>query len=99
MSSDTNVALAGARAEVLLRTERLTLYMTALGLNKDAATIGRLIGMSARTVSRAKTGVIGEAFIAATLSAFGQHQDTLARFGLTTQFEDFFEISDAAEAA
>lgn len=92
-----DVEVPGVKAGVFLRTERLTLYAVALNLSNDAA-IGELIGMTERTVGRARVGIVGERFIAATLRGFGEHEATLTRFGLPVRFEDFFEVRDKTSA-
>ena len=55
--------------------------------------------MTERTVGRARDGVIGERFIAAVLSAFGEHEEELATYGIGVKFEDLFEIREKASAA
>lgn len=99
MSSDTNVEVASPRAGIYLKPERLTLYAVALNLTNNAA-ISEAIGVAERTVKRSMEGdVVGEKFIAAMLRGFGEHKATLARWGLTVQFEDLFEVRDKAGAS
>lgn len=98
MSTDTHVALPDVRAGVYLKVERFALVGRLLGWTSDVA-LGRAIGMTDRTVSRAREGVIGEQFIAAVLRTFGEREDELAEFNVGVKFEDLFEIRDKAAAA
>lgn len=81
------------RAGVYLRTDRFALVARILGHTSDAA-LARAIGMTDRTVSRAREGVIGEQFIAAVLRTFGEHDAELAQYGVGVKFEDLFEIGE-----
>ncbi len=86
------------RAGVFLKNEHLALVAKLLDLNTDTA-LGRTIGMDPRTISRARTGVIGEPFIAALLSAFAPHAEYLGQYNVGVRFEDFFAIGDKQAAA
>lgn len=98
MSTDTHVAPAEVRAGVYLKVDRFALVARMLGYTSDAA-LGRAIGMTDRTVSRARDGVIGEQFIAAVLHTFGEREEELNQFGISVKFEDLFEIRDKAVAS
>lgn len=88
-----DVAPPDVRAGVYLKVERFNLICRILGHTSDP-TIGRSIGMTDRTVSRAREGVIGERFIAAVLKTFGEREEELAEYGIGVRFEDLFEIRD-----
>jgi hypothetical protein len=88
-----HVTQADLRARVFLKTGHFALVAKLLDLPSDAA-IGRAIGMDRLTIGRARDGVIGERFIAAVLSAFGQHADPLAKLGVGVKFEDLFSIGE-----
>lgn len=88
-----DVAPPDVRAGVYLKVERFNLICRILGHTSDP-TIGRFIGMTDRTVSRAREGIIGERFIAAVLRTFGEHEVELAEYGIGIRFEDLFEIRD-----
>lgn len=95
MSTDTHVAPSGLRPGIYLKTERFALVARVLGYTSDAA-LGRAIGMTERTVGRARSGIIGEQFIASVLKAFGEREEELAQFGIEVKFEDLFEVGDKA---
>jgi hypothetical protein len=86
------------RPGVHLRIDHFALVARLLDLTTDAA-LSRAIGMDRITIGRAREGVIGERFIAAVLSAFGQRADELGRLGVGVKFEDLFEIRDKQAAA
>ena len=50
------------------------------------------IGMHPKTVQRARKGVIGEDFIANSLTALGKHQHLLTMCNLEPSFEKVFHI-------
>jgi hypothetical protein len=83
---------------VFLRVERFGLIMRILGHTTDPA-IARFIGMTDRTVVRARAGIIGERFIAAVLIALAPHADDLRALNLGVSFEDLFEVGDKSVAA
>ncbi|TWG21016.1 hypothetical protein FHX34_103545 [Actinoplanes teichomyceticus] len=86
------------RAGVFLKTDHFALVAKLLDLTTDAA-LSRAIKMDRITISRARDGIIGERFIAAVLSVFGEHAEKLAKYGVGVKFEDLFEIRDKAAAA
>lgn len=88
-----DVAPPEVRAGVYLKVERFNLICRILGHTSEL-TIGRSIGMTVRTVSRAREGIIGERFIASVLKAFGEHEAELAEYGIGVHFEDLFELGD-----
>jgi predicted secreted protein len=93
-----HVAPAESRAGVFLNTEHFALIARLLNLTSDAA-IARAFRVNPITISRAREGVIGEKFIAAAVSYFGEHADELAKYSLGAKFEDLFEIREKGPAA
>lgn len=97
MRPDTDVVHVDIRAEIHLRTEdgidRFTTMTRLLGMESDTARAA-FIKMNPRTVSRAREGVIGEEFIAASLSALRRHQPRLAKFGVEPTFDELFVVID-----
>jgi hypothetical protein len=93
VSYNMDVTQPDLRAGVFLKTDHFALVTKLLDLTSDAA-IGRAIGMDRLTIGRARDGIIGERFIAAVLSTFGQHADTLSELGVGVQFEDLFQIGE-----
>lgn len=89
---------ADVRAGVYLKVERFDLICRILGHTSGPA-VGRFIGMTDRTVDRARKGIIGEQFIAAVLKAIGEHEAELAELGIGVRFEDLFEIGDKQVAS
>lgn len=89
------VSLSSVRPGIYLKAERFALVARLLGCTSDAA-LGRVIGMTEKTISRARGGMIGEQFVAAVLKAFGEHEQQLAQFGVGVKFEDLFEVGDKA---
>lgn len=83
------------RAGVFLKTDHFALVARLLNLTSDAA-LARETGLNSETFRRAREGVIGEKFIAAVLSLFGEHAEQLSQFSVTVAFEDLFEIRDKA---
>lgn len=90
-----DVPTVDVRAGVFLRTEHFALVARLLDLTTDAA-LSRAIGMDRITISRARDGIIGERFIAAVLSVFGDRKDELAPLGVGVTFDDLFEVRDKA---
>jgi hypothetical protein len=81
-----------ARVGVFLRPGQLTHYARVLGCTSDFA-FAQLIGMTERTISRAKNdGIIGIQFVAAVLSTLAKHEAELAAMNLGARFEDIFEV-------
>lgn len=93
VSYNMHVTQPDLRAGVFLKTDHFALVAKLLDLTTDAA-IARAIGMDRLTIGRARDGIIGERFIAAVLSAFGQHAETLAGLGVGVKFDDLFQIGD-----
>lgn len=102
MSPDTDVATPDTRAEIRLRSEdgedRFTVMTRVLGIESDTAR-ANFVGVNPRTISRAREGVIGEEFIARTLSALRRREKTLAKFGLQPTFDDLFIVIDVPAPA
>lgn len=96
------VATADTQAEIRLRTEdgedRFTTMTRMLGMESDTARAA-FIGVSPRTISRARDGIIGEEFIGRTLSALRRNEKRLAKYGVTTTFDDLFVVIDVPVAA
>ena len=90
--------LPDKRPGVYLKAEQFFLVARVLGHTSDAA-VGRALGMTERTIRRAKAGIIGEQFIAAVLRTFGEHQEELAQLNINVAFDDLFEIGDKAASA
>lgn len=93
-----HVAPLDVRAGVYLKTDHFALVAKLLDFTTDAA-LSRAIGMDRITISRAREGIIGERFIAAVLSVFGERSEDLAKYGVDVRFEDLFEIRDKAAAS
>lgn len=85
-------------AALRLRQARFDLITRILGCESDTAR-AELIGMSARTIDRARRGMFGVDFIANTYAAFKRHEDTLAQLNITVSLDDLFEVADAAVEA
>lgn len=81
----------GTRAGVKLRVDRFDLMTRVLGCESDRAR-AQMLDVDPRTVSRARAGIVGEEFIAQTLTTMQQHAGELAALGLTGSFEDLFEV-------
>lgn len=86
-----DVATQDARVGVFLRdVKRFDLIMRLLDHTSDRD-VARLIGMTDRTVNRARAGDgVGGMFIAAVLIALAPHADALAVYDLGVAFEDVF---------
>ncbi len=82
---------ASRRATIRLRVERFDLMTAALQAYTDVAR-AELIGVTDRTVRRAKQGIIGGEFVAATLAGLGERRADLAVIGLAPTFDELFEI-------
>jgi len=85
---------ADAQAEIRLREDRFALMWAVVGCTKDEE-IAQEAGYSARTVRRARTGQLGNAFVAQTIHALRRHADKLARYGLTPTLDELFEVVEA----
>lgn len=86
------------RAGIFLNTEHFGQLGRVLNLTTDVA-LSRAIGVTERTINRARGGQVGEQFIAATLAFFKEHEEELARYRLTAKFEDLFEVGEKAVSA
>ncbi|MCW2900119.1 MAG: hypothetical protein JWO67_2384 [Streptosporangiaceae bacterium] len=94
MSADAQ----GMRAGVLLQDERFDLITRLLGCKTELAR-AHLLDVDPKTVYRARRGVIGEEFIAKTLSVMKEHEGRLAEIGLTPTFEAVFKLGEKQKAA
>lgn len=91
VSYNMHVTDPEVRPGVFLKVEHFNLAARLLGLDTDAA-ISRAIGMDRITISRARDGILGEKFIAAVLTVFGQRADELAALGVGVKFDDLFTV-------
>lgn len=111
MSHDTHVAngrrgpgvcvLAPTRATIQLNRDAFDRMTSACGARSDERRAA-LIGVTSRTISRAKGGKFGEGFIAQTLYTLGVvYGDFLSSRGLDPSFKHLFEVTvpDDAEPA
>lgn len=85
------MALEVAQASLRLRVDRFELMTRILGCESDIAR-AELIGMSARSIQRARNGVVGTTFAANTVAALREHADELAERNLTCGLDDLFEV-------
>lgn len=92
MRSDTQ-DLAETDVRVRLRQETFTAMTAALGCTTDLAR-AELIGVTPRTLRRARAGVIGEGFMTKTVAALRRQSDTLAAHGLIPSLDALFEVVD-----
>lgn len=74
-----------------LRVEKFDLMTRILGCESEAAR-AELVGVSYRTMLRARTKNIGEVFAAQTIVSLRRHQDTLGRYGLKPTLDELFEV-------
>ncbi len=80
-----------ARAAIQLRTERFALMFAVLGITTDDE-IAAAAGYSRRTITRARSGQLGEAFIANTIHVLQQRAPELAKYGLSPSLDELFEV-------
>lgn len=77
---------------VRLRVENFDRMTRIVGKESESARAD-LLGVDRRTVYRARHGVIGQEFIAKTISALRGHEELLMKTcGLEPTFENLFEI-------
>lgn len=86
-----------ARATVQLRSDRFALMFAVLGFKTDAE-IATAAGYSRRTIARARSGQLGEVFIANTIHVLRQRAPELAKYGLTPDMDELFDVVDKTAA-
>lgn len=92
MQSDSQVLeVSTSQATIRLRDEQFIAMTRLLGCESDSAR-ARLIGVTYRTIYRARRGVVGEVFIAQAIHGLRLHATTLLRYGLTVSFDNLFEV-------
>lgn len=79
-------------ATIRLRADKFDLMTRILGCENEPAR-AELIGVTARTISRARAGLIGEAFMAKTIHALRQRLPELQRYGLDPTLDELFEVT------
>nr|MDT0660806.1 hypothetical protein [Micromonospora sp. DSM 115978] len=84
-------------ATLRLRSDRFDLMTTALGCRTDIAR-GELLGLSPRTIYRARRGSFGLEFIVKTIFVLQQHREALAEFNLCPSLDELFEVVTPALA-
>jgi hypothetical protein len=62
-----------------------------LGCDSDEAR-ARLIGVNAKTIYRARRGILGQDLIAQTLISLGDRRDELTAYNLSPTFDELFEV-------
>ncbi|PZG15064.1 hypothetical protein C1I95_20365 [Micromonospora craterilacus] len=80
MSTDIHDTVGPDTAGIRLDVARHTELFAAIGCD-TAAKIAAATGVTERTVRRARQGVIGEVFMAQTITALRRHADTLRQHG------------------
>lgn len=86
------------QAVIRPRMDRIDLMTEAVGCKSDPHR-AILFGVSARTISRARTGRgIGADFIANTLAALREHERALLARNLKPSFDELFEVVIEAAA-
>lgn len=85
----------GTRAGILLREETFDLVTRALGCKSEQAR-AQLLHVDPKTVYRARRGVIGEEFIAKTLTVMKANRGRLAEYGIEPTFESVFDLTERA---
>lgn len=85
------------RATLRLRTERFALMWAVLGYKTDVE-IANAAGYSRKTIARARTGQLGEVFVANTVHTLQQHADTLAKYGLNPTLDELFVVEQQTES-
>jgi len=86
----------GTRAKIVLKGEAFDLMTFALGCATEGER-ARLLDVNPKTVYRARRGVIGEDFIAKTLSVMTANQHRLAKAGISPTFEAVFELAELSD--
>ena len=79
------------RGAIHLRTDRFDIMTRILGCDTDEAR-ARLIGVTARTLYRARRGNLGHDLIAQTLITLRDKQEELANYNLHPSFDDLFTV-------
>src|SRR5690349_9941247 len=96
--SDMDVpSVRDSDARLRLREPQFDLMLKVLGVEKPRE-IAELIGVSRRTLERARMGRFGGDFVARTVCGLRQHGDRLARYGLRPSLDELFEVTDEAES-
>lgn len=85
------------RAGIRLKSDRFDLMTRIVGCESDEAR-ARLLGVSVKTIWRARRGTLGVDFIAQTLFALGCHYGELAARNLLPCFDELFEVVELAPA-
>ncbi len=75
----------------MLREDNFAKAWSALGYTSDAA-MALHLGLSERTIKRARQGDVGHLLISRSLKSFRARPRKLARVGLKPTFETFFEV-------
>lgn len=83
------------RAGIVLRDDRFDVITRILGCKTELARAA-LLDVDPKTVYRARRGVIGEEFIAKTLSVMKRNEDLLKEIGIEPKFEAVFELNQKA---
>lgn len=79
------------QAMIRARMDHLDLITRVLGCESDIDR-GRLLDVSPKTISRARTGYVGGVFVANVLASLRQHERALAARNLRASFDDLFEV-------
>lgn len=79
------------RAVLRLREDKFDLMTRVLGCESDTARAA-LIGVTWRTVSRARRGRVGEMFVAQTVASLRREGDRLGALGLKVSIDELFEV-------
>lgn len=80
------------QAVIRPRMDRIDQMTKAIGCKSDPHR-AILLGLSERTISRARTGRgIGADFIASTLAALREHERLLVANGMRPVFDELFEV-------
>ena len=87
----------GTRAGILLREEPFDLVTRVLGCKSEQAR-AQLLHVDPKTVYRARRGVVGEEFIAKTLTVMKANEGRLAAIGIEPIFESVFEVGERRAA-
>lgn len=92
MSLDTNVLRRDLRVAVKLRAAQFDSMTIAAGCADDADRAA-LIGVDAKTISRARRGILGEVFMARTVVALRRHSaEIIAATGTAPSLDALFEV-------